>query len=358
MLRFAESRQKMAGDRYRPIYHYVNPLGRMGDPDGFCRWQGRWHHFYQSRMPEEPKHVHWGHAVSDDLVHWKDLPPALYPGPEQSCFSGGSFVEKDRVIAMYHGTGVDGSMVAISNDPLLLNWEKLTGKPVLTQTNPGGANYRVFDPCIWKKGQYYYALTGVYRAGPGNMRYPAHDLFRSKNLINWEYLHEFVENKEYFWMLGDDGACPYFWPIGDRHILLHFSHMSGGQYILGDYDKDKFIATSHGYFNFGKHGQGAIHAPSATPDGKGGVIVVFNVNWAMPSRGWNGILSMPRRLTLIGKDQLGIEPAGDFESLRYDHQHIDEMAIPANKEIILKNMPRLNNLWVLFGLYGTYPILI
>ena len=54
-------------------------------------------------------------------------------------------------------------------------------------------------------------------------------------------------------MIGDDGACPYFWPIGDKHILLHYSHTSGGKYLLGDYDtqRDKFVVTYGSDFNFG-----------------------------------------------------------------------------------------------------------
>ena len=129
MLRFAESRKKMADDPHRPIYHYVNPEGRLNDPNGLCFWQGRWHLFYQAYPPEDPRQ-HWGHAVSDDLIHWQDLPLAICPGPERACFSGATFVEEDRVIAMYHGTTV-GNMVAVSSDPLLLNWKKVTGKAMI-----------------------------------------------------------------------------------------------------------------------------------------------------------------------------------------------------------------------------------
>ena len=67
-------------------------------------------------------------------------------------------------------------------------------------------------------------------------------LFKSKDLVSWDYLHPFIEGDS-FTRIGDDGACPYFWPIGeDRYILYFFSHMSGGQALLGDYDKkrDKF----------------------------------------------------------------------------------------------------------------------
>jgi beta-fructofuranosidase len=122
LLRMNESRKKMAKDPHRPIYHYVNPEGRLNDPNGLCFWKGNWHLFYQAYPPEYPRQ-HWGHAISKDLINWRDLPLAIYPGPERAVFSGATLVEENRVIAMYHGTEV-GNMVAVSSDPLLLNWER------------------------------------------------------------------------------------------------------------------------------------------------------------------------------------------------------------------------------------------
>ena len=339
MQRLEASRQAMAGDPYRPIYHYVNPEGRLNDPNGLCFWQGRWHLFYQAYPPEDSRQ-HWGHAVSDDLIHWRDLPLAIYPNPEDKCYSGAALVEEDRVIAMYHGTSV-GNMVAVSSDPLLLNWEKVAGKAVIPIKSADGSPlpYRVFDPCIWKKGDTYYSLSGGTLPGPGGRPTRADFLFRSKNLVDWEYLHPFVEDDR-FSLVGDDGACPYFWPIGDRHILLHFSHMSGGKYLLGDYDtqRDKLVATAGGDFNFGSYGPCGVHAPSACPDGKGGVIAIFNMNPGMNTEGWNQIMSLPRRLTLLAENQLGIQPAGDIESLRTSPVHLDAMTLPANEDVVLENV--------------------
>ena len=345
MQRLLAYRKRYEGDPHRPIYHYVNPENTLNDPNGLCFWQDRWHLFYQACPPEDPRQ-HWGHAISDDLIHWQDLPYAIYPNPEERCYSGAALVEEDRVIAIYHGTKV-GNMVAVSHDPLLLNWEKLTGAPVIPKASADGSPlpYRVFDPCIWKKGDHYYALSGstLPHAASGK-RTRANFLFRSPNLVDWEYLHPFVEDDR-FTLIGDDGACPYFWPIGDRHILLFYSHMSGGQALLGDYDteRDKFVVTSHHDFNFGASEPGGVHAPSATPDGKGGVNVIFNINPAKPTEGWNQIMTLPRRLTLQGTDKIGrdtllVEPAGDVELLRREHRQITDMTLPANQEIVLESI--------------------
>ncbi|MBW8036648.1 MAG: glycoside hydrolase family 32 protein, partial [Planctomycetes bacterium] len=148
--RFQAARKEKAKDPYRPIYHYYNPEGGLGDMNGLCFWQGRWHLFYQS-WPLEDRRQHWGHAVSEDLIHWRDLPHAIYPGPEKYCFSGNTLVEADRVIAMYHGPKA-GTMVAVSSDPLLLNWKKVTGQAVIPFPKPGEppTPYKIWDPCIFK----------------------------------------------------------------------------------------------------------------------------------------------------------------------------------------------------------------
>ena len=365
--RMREARRAKADDPHRPLYHYVNPEYALNDPNGLCFWQGRWHLFYQARPPEDPRQ-HWGHAVSPDLIHWRDLPYAIGPGPEDRCYSGTTLVEEDRVIAMYHGVGV-GNMVAVSRDPLLLNWRKVTGRAVIPfgSADEPPLPYGVFDPCIWRKGGAYYALSaGIVPVRPGGKHMATNYLFRSRDLENWEYLHPFWEGDR-FTRLGDDGACPYFWPLGDRHILVFFSHLSGSQYLIGDYDRarDKFVVDAHGLFTFGPVFPGGVHAPTAFPDGERGVIVMFNMNPATPtgrmdnylsgffggtegwleegdgsqfSRDWDQILTLPRRLTLRDRYQVDIEPAGDIASLRSDHRHIGRTVVTADREVVLEDI--------------------
>ena len=366
--RMRVARQAKAEDRYRPNYHFVNAENTLNDPNGMCFWQGKWHLFYQVRPPDDERQ-HWGHAVSDDLVHWRDLPYAIGPGPENRCYSGTILVENDRAIALYHGVEV-GNMIAVSHDPLLLNWQKIGDGPVIPFEADGGLErpYGIFDPCIWKKGDFYYALSAGIEPYQSAGRYLATNfLFRSSDLLHWEYLHPFVEGDR-FTILGDDGACPYFWPIGDKHILVFFSHMSGGQYLLGEYDtqNDKFIAEAHGLFNFGATFPGGVHAPTAFPDSDDGVIVLFNMNPAKPTdtpdnylrdffggeapketpgqiqertvHDWDQIMTLSRRLTVVDGNRLGIEPAGDLESLREDHKQIGPVALSANEEQVISEV--------------------
>ena len=323
MLRFAASRKKLASDRYRPAYHFVSPESQLNDPNGLCFWQGRWHLFYQGYPPDEfpqPKDIakrrqHWGHAVSEDLVHWRDLPYAIYPGIEKMCFSGSTVVEADRVVAFYLGINA-GQMVAISKDPLLLNWEKLGGKPV---KSPAG------DSCIWKEGDTYVGLVGD-------------TLVSSRNLTDWTSHGGFLEKNPF--PLGDASACPNLVAIGNKHLFLSFSHTFGGQYLLGDYSREtrKFKPYAHDRFNHGKVSPGGVHAPSAAADGKGGVINILNINDGRHSDDWDQIMSLPQHLTLRPDSQLQIEPVNALVALRMEHQHVGETVLPANKEIVLESI--------------------
>ena len=205
---FAAGRKNLAADKFSPVYHFVPPVGLSNDPNGLCFWRGNWHLFYQFTPPGSAN-PSWGHTVSKDLLHWKDMPVAIAPGPETGSWSGSTWVEEDRVIAMYHGFKL-GNMVAISSDDDLLNWEKLTGTTVLPnplpiwccsngtekingKNIPAGMINIVYDPCIWKKGYYYYSLSGgSVKEENITKRHRSAFLFRSADLKNWEYMHEFI----------------------------------------------------------------------------------------------------------------------------------------------------------------------
>ena len=352
--RMAESRKTefKHDEKFRTDYHFCAPEGHMGDPNGFCYWKGNYHLFYQSIPPEvlagraAGSGIHWGHAVSKDLVHWRDLPYAIYPNPEAACFSGGALVEEDRVIAMYHGTQV-GNMIALSDDPLLLNWNKIEDAPVI----PAGMGpVGVFDPCIWKEGDYYYSLSGVFEIDPlTGHRVPVQQLFRSENLKDWVYLHPFLENDERYSFFGEDGACPYFWPIGDKHMLVHFSHDTGPSWVVGTYDteRQKLVVENGGRLGAGLAGAGGTHAPSAFPDGNGNVNLIINMSTARAStyRGsliMGHVMTLPIKLSLIDKANLGkncwlgFEPVEQVKEMREERlDEITEMKLPKAKEIML-----------------------
>lgn len=341
VLKYRASRARLAADPARPLYHFSPPENYMNDPNGICQWGGMYHLFYQFR-PDGIDNVHWGHAVSEDLVHWKDLPLALYPDQEKDCFSGQTLVEDDRVIATYHGTGA-GNSIATATDPLLLNWEKHPSNPVIpmVDVDDGGRPYRVFDPCIWKEADGYYALSGVFQDGERSIDCKGVDhLFRTQDLENWDYVGKLVEN-DYRTEPGEDYAVPNFWPIGnDKHMLLFFSHKRGGQYFVGDYDDDthRFSPDYHGRMNYGPLSVGSLHAPSATIDDSGRYLSIFNVKESRETRGWDNVMTVPRVLSLADDDSLLITPVPELEGLRFNKKSVSEANIPANQDIVLPDI--------------------
>jgi len=88
---------------FKPHYHFFPITGWINDPNGLIYWKGMYHMFYQYN-PKNPRwgHIHWGHAVSKDLVHWFHLPVALYPKDERSGIFSGSAVEDDGKLKVIH----------------------------------------------------------------------------------------------------------------------------------------------------------------------------------------------------------------------------------------------------------------
>ncbi len=339
--RFQESRAGLSSDPYRPLYHLSPPENVMNDPNGLCFWKGRYHLFYQFR-PSDVDRVHWGHAVSEDLVHWRDLPVALYPDQEKDCYSGQTLVERDRVIAIYHGTQ-SGNSIATASDPLLLNWTKHPRNPVIpiVPVDDRGAPYRVFDPCIWAEDDGYYALSGTYRDGIRGMDCRNVDwLFRSKDLTTWELLGPLIEDG-FHTEPGEDGAVPNYWPIGNgKHMLLFFSHKRASQYYIGTYDRSshRLHPERHGRMQFGPLAVGSLHAPSATVEPQGRFLAIFNVKDGLPQDGWHDLMTLPRHLSLADDGSLRIEPVGEISTLRARHSAVQALSIPANDEVSLENI--------------------
>lgn len=348
---YERNRELLASDPYRPRYHFSPPGGIVHDPNGALYWNGRYHLFYQFRPPDFPtdkpwhEAMHWGHAVSDDLVHWEDLPIALdtETGPEGSCYSGQALVEDDRVVLMYYGTN-SGNSIAISDEPDLVNFEKSPENPVIPDVED--APYRVFDPDIWKEGDTYYSLSGTHTGKRHVDSEPATYLFRSENLVDWEYLHPFLDKSS--WTLpGEDAAVPNFVDLGDAHALLCFSHERGAHHYIGEYDEEthRFTPKHHGRMTYGPTTHsgsigeltiGNLHAPSVldAPDGR--TIAFYNVNSGKRLDDWAELISLPRVIGLTDDGaRLTIDPVEELESLRREHRSPAPRTIPAGEELVV-----------------------
>ncbi|MDQ2998687.1 MAG: glycoside hydrolase family 32 protein, partial [Chloroflexota bacterium] len=249
-----QERQRLAGDPQRPGYHFLPPSNWMNDPNGVSQWDGQYHLFYQSNpLAARWGPIHWGHAASDDLVHWADLPIALAPtpgGPDaDGCWSG-CIVDNGGVPTMLY-TGLRGRAqrpcLATSDDGLL-SWHKHPGNPVIAEP-PADVDQGDFrDHCVWQAGDDWYQVIGSKIDGVGG----AALLYRSRDLIEWEYLHPLC--------VGDQAAtgtiweCPDFFPLGDKHVLLISPiPLRKTLYLVGTYADHRFTPERTGVLDAGGH---------------------------------------------------------------------------------------------------------
>ena len=344
-------RRRLANDRYRPLYHFVVPVNWMNDPNGAIFWKGKYHLFYQhTPHATVPGPQHWGHAVSEDLVHWKDLPIALTPdpdGPDTQCYSGCA-VDDDGVPTLIY-YGVSGGICIATSDDEMIEWQKHPQNPVIAAPPEGTEReWRLHDPFVWKEDGTWYCISGAHVGQPrgiGSSKDAAF-MFRSPDLVNWEYMRPLYEPGE-----ESDCAVPDFFPLGDRHVLVFISHTRGAQYYVGRYENQVFTPELHGRFTSNTYPprSGQIHtcgdliSPISwkCPNGRRVMIA-----WIAEGRtkekqvasGWAGILSLPSVLSLLDDGSLGIEPLPELEVLRRDERRVSDLPIPPGVRVPLEGV--------------------
>ncbi len=328
-------RQQLAQDPHRPTFHYLPPANWMNDPNGLIQWNGKYHLFYQHN-PEVAAHyaMHWGHAVSEDLIHWQDLPLALTPTPggpdETGCFSGCAVVNNGVPTFVY--TGVRGEQHEIQTQCLatsrddLLTWKKYAGNPVISQVPAEAKQNRDFrDPFVWREGDTWYLVLASRVADVGGIIF----LYRSPDLIHWEYMHPLLSGIEA--KHGRTWECPNFFPLGDKWVLILSAHigMKTGLvfYFVGEYHNHRFTPEIEGTFDYA-----SLYAPLTIQDDQGRRLLWGWLREARPigqqvRAGWSGVQSIPRVLSLLPDGRLGMEPVAELEKLRGAHQAYQNISL-------------------------------
>jgi beta-fructofuranosidase len=316
-----QERRRLANDPHRPRYHFLPPSNWMNDPNGLIDWQGRYHLFYQYN-PAAARWgaIHWGHAVSADLVHWADLPIALSPTPDgpdaDGCWSGCIVNNRGVPTMLYTGlrNGVQRPCLAVGDDDLLI-WRKHPGNPVIAAP-PAEVDALDFrDHCVWQDDQTWYQVIGGKIAGVGG----AALLYRSRDLLEWEYLHPLCVGDQA--ETGVIWECPDFFPLGDKHVLMISPiPLKKTLYLIGTYAERRFIPERAGVVDHGGH----FYAPQSMRD-RHGRRLMWGWLWegrdepAQLAAGWAGVMSLPRVLSLRSDGWLGFAPALELEALRERH---------------------------------------
>jgi beta-fructofuranosidase len=328
-------RELMLSDPHRPTYHFVAPEGVAYpfDPNGGIYWEGKYHLGFIYQNLEKGKREHfWGHAVSTDLFHWSLYPDMLTVEEgdiEKGIFSGGAFLSREGIPhIIYHGQGSSTNLVAYSTEEDLRKWKKFEGNPVLKtpqEGEPMHGKYVAWDPEGWydKETDYYYQISGGDVAG----------FFRSRDMLEWEYLGDLIDQENRLRHDFEDLSCPDFFPMGDKHILLSISHNLGTQYYIGTFKNGKYLIEKHGRMNWPG---GTFFAPEELEDDLGRNIIWGWVLERKPEHftdyGWSGVMSMPRVLSLSDENEMLINPPLEVESLRLGGIKERNIKIAANSE--------------------------
>lgn len=337
--------ERAAADVLRPEFHLMPPHNWMNDPNGPIWWKGKYHLFYQLNPHAAVwGDMHWGHAVSADMVHWKHEQIAMAPTPggadSEGCFSGSAVVLNGKPTFLYTGvqnapreqaTIRDGNdklretqMLATAEDDELLHWRKRE-EPVIAMPPEGVAVTGFRDPCPWREADGWYLGVGSGERGKGGCVL----LYRSQDLVHWEYLHKLAEGEANGKVAanpcdsGEMWECPDFFEVDGQHCLFYSTE---GKVIwtTGEYDAraHRFTAKRQGVLD-----HGAYYAPKSfrAPDGRHilwGWVQETRPEAEFAKAGWSGAMALPRVLRIGAQGQLEMHVAAEVESLRDERTHL------------------------------------
>jgi fructan beta-fructosidase len=328
----------MAQDRkeqYRPEFHFSPKSNWMNDPNGMVYFNGKYHLFFQHN-PNSSKWgpMHWGHAISKDLVSWEEQKIALAPDSLGAIFSGSAVVDKNNsagfgenaLVAIFthhnstiekEGTGLHQyQSIAYSNDEGK-TWTKYKGNPVLP--NPGIEDFR--DPKVmWHEPSQQWVMTLATKQ--------TITFYGSTNLKSWNRLSEFGEG---YGAHGGVWECPdlisfdrdeeKFWVL---LVSINPGGPSGGsatQYFVGHFDGKTFkpLENKTKWVDYGADNYAGI---TWSNTGNKRLFIGWMNNWnyanIIPTQNWRGAATVARELQLQKIDReffLSSNPVPEFEKL-------------------------------------------
>jgi fructan beta-fructosidase len=333
-------------EKYRPQFHFSPEAHWMNDPNGMVYFDGEYHLFYQY-YPDSTVWgpMHWGHAVSTDMIHWQHLPIALYPDSLGYIFSGSAVVDTKNSSGL--GSAMNPAMVAIFtyHNPVLekagskvfqnqgiaysidkgRTWTKYKNNPVLK--NPGITDFR--DPkVLWHEetGKWIMILAVKDRI----------HIYSSPDLISWTFESEFGKG------IGAHGGvweCPDLFKLkvegSDISKWVMFVSINPGgpnggsatQYFTGDFDGHRFVPdnTNEKWVDRGRDNYAGVTWSNIPAEDGRRLFMGWMSNWdyatIVPTDVWRSATTIARELSLItsGKENLLIsKPVAEIEKLRTD----------------------------------------
>lgn len=331
-------------ENFRPQFHFTPERHWMNDPNGLVFYEGEYHLFYQHHPHSSVwGPMHWGHAISRDLIRWEHRPIALLPDEHGFIFSGccvvdpndssGWFGGGSGLVALFtHASDDPGSGRPVQRQSLAYSrdkgrtWEKYAGNPVLEEADC--PDFR--DPKV-----FWHADTGrwiMLLAAGDHIRF-----YRSADLKSWEFASEFGRSEgshDGVWECPDLFELPVEGGDGSRWVMIvsigdnpACPEGSRTQYFTGRFDGLSFVNDApagrvlwldHGRDNYA----GVTWSDVSAEDGRR-LFIGWMSNWKYanitPTEGWRSAMTLPRTLSLrAGAEQPELVqlPVREVESLR------------------------------------------
>jgi len=300
---------KWGSEPNRPQFHFSQNVGWNNDPNGMVYYKGEWHLYFQHNPVALPwGNMTWGHAISKDLVHWKQLPNVLHhrrnkAGRGDAMFSGGAAVdwknvggwktgENDVLIATWTSTG-RGECIAYSNDKGR-TFTEYEGNPIIKHSGRDpkplwyayGPKDKPIDAAARKlKGHWVIAIYDQTKPHGRNIAF-----YTSSDLKKWtvrSHLKGYYECAELFTLPVD----------GDKSKIRWAVFAADGQYAIGDFDGKTFTPEHEGKHRLHHGNFYASQLFSDAPDGRR-----IQVGWArglgMGSSPFNQTFGFPIELSM------------------------------------------------------------
>lgn len=245
----------------RPQFHFTSRRGWNNDPNGLVYLNGEYHLYYQHNPYERNwGNMHWGHAVSKDLIHWEELNDALFPDKLGTMFSGSAIIDKNNtsgwgenvLVAAYTAAGEKQTQCIAYSIDNGRTFKKYDGNPVIDSKEKWNDNNTRDPKVFWyeKNKEWVMVLFEAY----------GHSIYTSTNLKEWKY-ESFVKG---FW------ECPELFELpvdGNKDNTKWVLYGASGTYMIGSFDGREFIPEGGKYrTTFGN--QYAAQTYNNIPDGR------------------------------------------------------------------------------------------
>ena len=328
-------------ETFRPGYHFSPPKNWMNDPNGLIYYDGLYHMYYQYNPYDVIwGHMSWGHAVSTDLVSWKNLPVAIPEYDGVQIFSGCNIIDVNNtsgfcktkglgcLLAFYTAQTAQGQAqaVAYSND-FGFSYTQYASNPIIDEHLQDHRDPKV----IWyEPGQKWVMITAL------STEFKCR-LYSSTDLVHWTHLSDF----------GPEGSLEGIWEDPDlfalpddqgnlKWVLAHAVNVAKVEYYIGEFDGTTFTNTeTKGVSLFYDYGRDFSEAATWTNDPKGRRLIMAWLDEGyyggqLPTQVWRGQLTMIRELKIKRYPEglrIVSEPLEEYSKLRSSPQHFDNLQL-------------------------------